>query len=135
MNLKSNNHRMKKTPQINFRSLFFIFLFIFAIISIFTFIDYLAHLLSEEYFVPFWYFRNKLIFGTIIGFIAYLIVRNKGLFARALAFSTSVSVLLQAGYFMEGYPLGFVVLFLLIHFIILLPVSLAVFKISEKIVK
>ncbi len=126
---------MKKTPQLNFRSLIFVFLSVFVVILIFTFIDYFAHSLSEEYSVPFWYFRNKVIFGTIIGFIAYLLVRNKGLFARALAFSSSVSILLQARYFLEGYALDFVVLFLFVHFIILLPVSLIAFKMGGKIVK
>ncbi|MDP3765702.1 MAG: hypothetical protein Q8R04_04250 [Nanoarchaeota archaeon] len=126
---------MKKTPQINFKNLTFILLFVFAIISIFAFIDYFAHSLSEKFSVPSYYFRNKVIFGTIIGFIAYLIFRKKGLFARALAFSASVSALLQARYFMEGYPLDFVVLFLFIHFIILLPVSLMVFKMIGKAVK
>jgi len=79
-----------------------------------------------------YYFRNKIIFGTIIGFIAYFIANKQKLFVKSLIFSVTVSVLLQTRYFLEGYSLDFVLLFLLIHFIILLPVSLIFFNIFNK---
>lgn len=120
---------------LNFRNLILILLSVFIINSIFTFVDYFAHSLSEKYSVPSWYFRNKIIFGTIIGFVAYLLVSKKGLFTRSFVFSLSISVLLQTRYFLEGYPLDFVILFLFTHFIILLPVSLIIFKLAENLFK
>ena len=53
-----------------------IFLVILAIILVFTFFDYLIHSLSEKYTVPSYYFRNKVIFGTLIGLIVYYFARN-----------------------------------------------------------
>lgn len=112
------------------RNLALLLLLVLVVISLFALLDYLAHSLSEEYAVPPYYFRNKVIFGTLIGFAACLLTRNRGLFTRSLAFSSSVSVLLQVRYFLEGYPPDFVVTFLFIHFLILLPVSLLAFRLA-----
>lgn len=114
---------------------FLILLIIFIIVLLFTFFDYLVHQLSEEYAVPSRYFRNKIIFGTIIGAIAYFFAKKQKLFLRALIFSAAISVLLQIRYFLEGYPLDFVFGFLAIHFLILTAVSLMVFKLTGKYIK
>ena len=100
---------------------------------IFAFIDYLFHQLSNEYDVPGYYYKNKIIYGTIIGFLAYLLTRKQKLLTKALVFSAGVSILLQIRYYLEGYPLDFVLLFLGIHFVILLAVSWRVFKSAEKL--
>ena len=115
-----------------FRKLALAVLVVFAVILAFAFIDFLIHSLSEEYAVPSYYFRNKIIFGTIIGLITYYIIRKTPLLAKALLFSAIVSVLLQIRYFLEGYPIKFVVEFLFIHFAILLPLSLLVFYLFRK---
>ena len=99
------------------------FAIVLLIILVFTFVDYLVHLLKEEYSVPSYYFRNKIIMGTVIGLVAYYIVRNQKLFLKSLIFSLAVSILLQIRYFIEGYSVSFVLLFLAIHFIILFPIS------------
>ena len=109
-----------------------IFLIVFGIILPFTLIDFFIHKLSNEYDVPGYYFRNKVIFGTLIGFFSYLFVRKQKLWVKSLAFSAIVSVLLQTRYYLEGYPLDFVFLFLGIHFAILLAVSWLVFKLAKK---
>ncbi len=109
-----------------------IFLIVFGIILLFTLIDFFIHKLSNEYDVPSYYFRNKVIFGTLIGFFSYLFVRKQKLWVKSLAFSAIVSVLLQTRYYLEGYPLDFVFLFLGIHFAILLAVSWLVFKLAKK---
>ena len=105
---------------------------ILLIINIFTFIDFIIHLLSEKYDVPDYYFRNKIIFGTGIGFISYLIVEKKNLLIKSLIFSAIISILLQIRYFLEGYSIYFVLLFLIIHFAILFIISLLVFNFLEK---
>ena len=109
-----------------------IFLIVFGIILLFTLIDFFIHKLSNEYDVPSYYFRNKVIFGTLIGFFSYLFVRKQKLLVKSLVFSAIVSVLLQTRYYLEGYPLDFVFLFLGIHFAILLAVSWLVFKLAKK---
>jgi len=113
--------------KLTFKKAVFIFLIVFVIILIFTFIDYLVHLLSEEYAVSSYYYRNKIIFGTGIGFVVYLFVGKKKLFVKSLIFSAVISILLQTRYFLEGYSLEFVFEFLLFHFLMLVPVSLLFF--------
>lgn len=125
----------KKEGKLKVKGYVYILLMVLLIIGIFTLIDFVIHSLSEEYAVPDYYFKNKIIFGTGIGFIAYLLVRKKNLLAKSLFFSAIVSVLLQFRYFLEGYSVKFVLEFLFIHFFILLVVSFLVFKISEKIMK
>jgi len=100
----------------------------FGIILIFSAGDYFFHQLSAEYAVPPHYFPNKIIYGTIIGFVTYwLFVKVKPPLLKSLIFSAAIAVLLQIRYFLEGYPLDFVVLFLFIHFAILWLVSWGAF--------
>ncbi len=127
---------MKKGKEgFKFGNLFLIFLFVFIIILIFTLIDVFVHSLSEEYAVPDYYFRNKIIFGTIMGFVTYLFIKKSRLFAKSLIFSAVVSILLQIRYFLEGYSLKFVIEFLFFHFLMLIFVSLICFKIFDKLLK
>ena len=118
----------KQKSNLAFKKAVTIFFVIFAIIIVFALFDYFVHLLSEEYAVPARYFTNKLIYGTLIGVAVYFFVRKFKLLARVLIFSAVVSVLLQTRYFLEGYSLKFVLLFLGIHFFILLIVSWLAFK-------
>ncbi len=104
-----------------------------AIISIFAIIDYFMHSLSPDYAVPPYYFRNKVIFGTMIGLIVLIFAQKLSITKKSAMFSAVVSSLLQARYFLEGYPKKFVLEFLFIHFVILLPVSWVMLKlISDK---
>ena len=111
-----------------------IFFFIFSIILIFAGIDFLFHTLSPEYSVPQRYFPNKILYGTIIGFIAYLFIHKiRSNYTKAVILSTIVAVLLQIRYFLEGYALDFVILFLIIHFFILFVLSYLSFsRIKQK---
>ena|SRR3989344_3904264 len=106
----------------------YIFLFFIAvlIIGVFTLIDYYVHGLSEEYSVPGYYFKNKIIFGTIYCFLGLLILRKWGLWVRTLVLSIVISILLQARYYLEGYPREFVFEFTLFHFLMLVPSFLIV---------
>ena len=113
------------------RNLILIFLIIFAVILIFAFFDYLLHSLSEEYAVPPRYFPNKIMYGTIYGFFVFLLVRKQSPLMKSFLFSLIVDVSLQTRYFLEGYPFDFVFLFLILHFIILFPVSWVFFKLIK----
>ena len=120
---------MKKGESVKARTNYLkIFIVVLGIILIFTAIDYLTHLTSAEYAVPSYYFRNKIIYGTIIGFIAYLILRKQKPLKKSLIFSASVAVLLQIRYALEGYALEFVILFLIFHFVMLFPLSWLAFR-------
>jgi len=116
---------MKKTKLKEYIIFFFIS---FIIISILTIIDYFIHSLSPDYAVPSYYFRNKVIFGAIIGFIVLIFAQKLSINKKSAVFSAVVSLLLQVRYFLEGYPKKFVLEFLFIHFLILLPVSWIIFK-------
>lgn len=121
---------MRKNKN-NYKRISLVVLTILVVIIIFTFIDYLFHILKEEYAVPSRYFTNKIIYGTIIGLITYYFVRDKQPVIKSLIFSGVISILLQIRYFVEGYNIDFVVLFFFIHFAILLIVSYLSFKILE----
>ncbi len=113
------------------KKLFLIFFMIFAIILVFAFVDFLLHSLRVEYSVPPRYFPNKILYGTIYGFIIFLLVRKQSPFMKSFLFSLIVDVSLQTRYLLEGYPLDFVFLFLILHFIILFPVSWVFFKLIK----
>lgn len=124
--------KSKSSKGTDIKGIIISLIIVLVIILIFTTIDYFVHSLSQDYAVPSYYFRNKIIFGTIIGFIAYLFVKNKPLFIKSLIFSAAVAILLQIRYFIQGYSLSFVLEFLIIHFIILLPVSYIIFRLTKE---
>ena len=125
----------KVNKKLGVKNYLAILVIVFLVILAFTLIDVVVHSLSEEYSVPDYYFRNKIIFGTIIGLITYLFIKKNSLFVKSLIFSAVVSILLQIRYFLEGYPLKFVIEFLFFHFLMLLPASLIIFKIFSKFLK
>jgi len=126
---------MKRVKSNKVKKYSFLFLLVIGIIIVFTLIDYLVHSLSEEYSVPGSYFRNKIIFGTIIGYIALLIAMKWKIWKKALFMSAVVSVLLQTRYYLEGYPKEFVFEFMLWHFLMLLPASLLFLWFGKKFIK
>lgn len=123
--------KKKEVKKIDWKNVVLTFLVVLGIILLFTLIDFFIHKLNREYDVPSYYFRNKIIAGTLIGFITYLFIRNQKLGVKSLVFSAIISVLLQIRYYIEGYPKDFVFLFLGIHFAILLLVSWFIFKITK----
>ena len=127
---------MKKSQKekINLKNILIILSVVIGVILLFTFFDYLVHLLKEEYSVPEYYFRNKIIFGVIWGFLTLLILFKwkPKIWIKSIVFSTIISILLQARYLYEGYSLDFVIEFLFIHFGILFLISYATFKLINK---
>lgn len=113
----------------------YVFLATLIIITLFALGDYLLHSLSAEYSVPSYYFVNKFIFGTLIIFMSYLLVCRKNIWVKSLFISVSTSTLLQIRYFLEGYPLKFVLLFLFFHFLMLIPSCLLAFYFLRKKLK
>ncbi len=121
----------KRDKKIKIIDWIFIALIILIIILIFTAVDYYIHTLKEDYSVPSYYFKNKIIFGTLIGFITYFFIRKISLLKKALIFSAIISVLLQTRYYLEGYSKIFIFEFLIFHFLILLLVSFIIFRLLK----
>ena len=111
-----------------------IFASVVLIILVFSFIDYLVHSLNEsEWGVPSYYFTNKIIYGILWGLAVCLIMGKWEMkpVKASLIFSAAVSIILQARYAYEGYPMNFVLIFLVLHFLMLFAVSYFVFKLIK----
>lgn len=94
-------------------------LILFAI-SLGTILDYLAHLLDPRFSVPDSYFPHKIFYGTLWGFVGYLVFKKflTTPFRIAFAVSAVPAVLLQVMYYIQGHLLTWVVfLFLALHFL------------------
>lgn len=106
------------------------------IVVIGTVIDWLVHQSRAEFAVPFIYFPNKIIFGTFWGFIALRLMRY---FTRnphwlAVWVFFWVALILQTKYFLQGYELWFVFLFMLLHWLMFLAPALVIFPKNERII-
>ena len=103
------------------------------VILLFTLVDHTIHGLNPTWAVPDYYFRNKIPFGFLWGIVGLFLARKvPGIWLKAVIFSGVIAVVLQFRYFIEGYPLGFVVLFLFIHFAILYVLSLGMFVVFSR---
>ena len=110
------------------------FILIFCVVLAFTLIDFLFHSISEEYSVPSWYFRNKIIVETIYVCLAYWLLRKLNPALSSFLTAVITATLLQARYYFLGFNLEFVILFWGIHALILWPLLWLFFQYKEKIV-
>lgn len=101
-------------------------LFVFGIIVFGTIIDYFVHNSSPAFHVPFDYFPNKIIFGTVWGIVFLFLAEKLSMswLKKAIFVPLMVAIFLQTKYFFQGYDLYFVVLFLFLHFLMFLPASI-----------
>lgn len=110
-------------------SLFYIGISLLVVVLLFTFFDYLIHSMKADWGVPEYYFRDKIPFGFLWGIAGLYVARwFMSIWWKALSVAGIVATTLQVRYFVEGYPLDFVVIFLLFHFIILYILSLVMFS-------
>lgn len=102
------------------------------VILLFTGLDYFFHSWRLDWSVPEYYFRHKIIYGFLWSvpalILALLFTR---IWQRALIFSSVIAIILQVKYYLEGYPLNFVLIFLLIHLAILFLLSLVMFRLIK----
>lgn len=110
------------------------FVLVLLAVLLFTFIDFLFHLISEEYAVPGWYFRNKIIFETLYVCLAYWLFRKLNPALSSFLTAIITATLLQARYYFLGFDLEFVILFWGIHALILWPVLWLFFAYKDKII-
>lgn len=116
-----------------FQKYIFIGVVLMIVIIVFTIIDHYIHGLEKYWSVPSYYFTDKIPFGFLWGIAGLFLARKfDNIWLKSLIFSGVISITLQTRYFIEGYPLGFVLLFLLFHFSILYLLSLGMFKVFKK---
>ncbi len=114
----------------------FVGIVLMIVILLFTIIDHFLHSLENSWSVPDYYFKNKIIFAFLWGVVGLFAARRiEKLWLKAFVVSSIISVTLQTRYFIEGYNLNFVLLFLLFHFIILYILSLIMFRIFKRYIK
>lgn len=88
-------------------------------ISLGTILDFWAHELDIRFSVADSYFTHKIFYGTLWGFVGYLVFRKylTTPFRIAFAISAVPAALLQIMYYIQGHLLTWVViLFLILHF-------------------
>lgn len=103
-------------------------LLIIAVIG--TIIDYIVHSSSIRFYVDPVYYRNKIIFATVVGMLALWVLRNwiKNPTKLALAVYGVIALLLQVKYFILGYDRFFVFLFLFLHYFMLIIPAIPIFR-------
>lgn len=114
----------------------FIGIVLLTVILLLTIVDHSIHNLQSAWGVPDYYFGNKIPYGFLWGIVGLFLAKNySNIWIKGLIFSGTIAVTLQTRYFIEGYPLNFVFLFLLIHFLILYPLSIIMFLVFNKYIK
>ena len=97
-----------------------VFALVLLTISLGTILDFLAHTLDVRFSVADSYFTHKIFYGTLWGFVGYMLFRKYLTTPSRIAFAISAvpSVLLQTMYYIQGHLLTWVViLFLILHFL------------------
>lgn len=109
------------------------FFFILVAILVFTFFDWIFHSSSVYLTVPFWYYKNKIIYGTLWAFLSSIIFRNLKIKKQAFVISIITIFLLQIRYIAYGYPLLFHLIVVIEHFFFLYMTTFFSLKLGEKL--
>ncbi len=99
------------------------------VVLIGTALDYAVHSLNIKFAVPEYYFRNKIIFATLLLDIGlFLFWRIRSASVKSVLVTAFFAILLQARYAITGYPLWFVFFFMVVHFAVFMPPLYGVFR-------
>jgi len=99
---------------------FFVGVVLLIVILLFTIVDHFLHGLQSIWGVPDYYFKDKIpagFFWAVIGL--FLAKKFQNIWLKSLIVAGLIALALQVRYFITGYALSFVLLFLLFHFVIL----------------
>jgi len=99
---------------------FFVGVALLIAILLFTIIDHFIHGLQDAWGVPDYYFKDKIpagFFWAVIGL--FLAKKFQNIWLKSLVVAGLIALALQVRYFLSGYALNFVLIFLLFHFLIL----------------
>ncbi len=111
----------------------FVSILLLIVICLFAIADHFLHGLNASWSVPDYYFKNKIPYGFLWGLIGLLAAwRVQDIWLKAFMVAGVISVTLQVRYFLEGYPLGFVLIFLLFHFLILYCLLAGMFRVYNR---
>ena len=98
---------------------------ILLVISLGTVIDYFTHQTSPFFSVAFAYFPHKILYGTLWGFVGYLVFKKYLTTPFRVNFTVALTpaVLLQTMYYIQGHLMTWVVLLFLVghFFMFMLP--------------
>ena len=122
----------KQTQTLTLKLVALQLVLLFAAVLVFTFFDWLVHSTSSALAVPPWYFRNKIIFSTIMTFVLSLIFRKGSTAKRSLLIALPTVLLLEIRYAFYGYPLLFHAIVLPEHFIFLYISTFFALRILDK---
>ncbi len=116
-----------------FKKIFFLLINLLTVIFLFTIIDHYIHGLENAWSVPEYYFKHKIPYGFLLAVIGLaLSIKIKNIWLKSLIVGGFTAVTLQFNYFVSGYALDFVLIFLFIHLIILYPLLVLMFWIYNK---
>lgn len=121
--------------RLTWKEAVFRFVLMLAAVLVFTFFDWLVHSSSAYLSVPGFYFKNKIIYGTIFAFLSSLVFRKLSLMKQSLFISLITVGLLQIRYALYGYPLYFHLIVLPEHFIFLWASSYGALKVLGRLGK
>lgn len=111
----------------------FTLLNLLSVILIFTIIDHSVHSLNDSWSVPDYYFKHKIPYGFLLSvFGLVLAIRIQNIWLKALIVGGFTAIALQTNYFLQHYPLDFVLIFALLHFLMLYPFLVLMFYINGK---
>ena len=109
--------------------------FLLGAIFVFTFFDWLVHQTSPILEVPSWYFRNKIIFGTVWACISGFFVLKYSIKIQAAIITIVTVTLLQLRYFFYGYSWEFHAIIFPAHMILLFASSYLALQLERKMKK
>ncbi len=110
-------------------NVFFLLINLLSAIVTFTIIDHFIHGLEDAWSVPPHYFINKIPAAFVLAIIGTLLaIKVKNVWLKSLIVGAFTAILIQTKYYLQGYPIHFVVLFAFLHFFMLYPLLVIMFK-------
>jgi hypothetical protein len=107
---------------------------VLIVVLLFTIMDHYIHGLQDKWGVPDYYFKDKIPFGFLWGLVGLLLaIKFSNIWLKSLIFAGTIAVTLQFRYFIEGYPLDFVLIFLSLHFIMVYLLAVGMFTTFKKV--
>ena len=109
------------------------FVLIVIAVLVFTFFDWIVHSSSAYLAVPGYYFKHKIIYGTLWACIASLVFRKVEIKKQAFLITAITVGLLQLNYIYLGFPLLFHLIIVTEHFFFMYLATYFALKMLKKL--
>lgn len=119
--------------KLTFKEVLLRFVFLLGAVLVFTFFDWIVHSSWSYLEVPGFYFMNKIIYGTLIAFLASLAFRKPSIPKQAAIITLVTVGLLQVRYILYGYTLLFHVIIVAEHLFFMFFSTWGALKLLEKV--